>query len=108
MSTAAAPLGQVSMVSIGSNYEVIDYFYLFMEWQKSRAALQNATAGPPEQKRRTIGREVAQGYKPSPPRWVKFGLRGGGPSPPVGRVPIRGGSPPAWVKFQRFPLRTYQ
>ena len=36
-------------------------------WQKGGAALQNVTAGPSEPKRRTIGREIAQGYEPPPP-----------------------------------------
>ena len=44
-----------------------------MEWQKSRAALQNATAGPPEPNGRTIGQKAAQGYEPSAVAWVKFG-----------------------------------
>ena len=56
-----------SLNAAGFNYEVADNSFLFSLWQKFRAALQNVTAGPSEQKRRTIGREVAQGYEPSPP-----------------------------------------
>jgi len=44
-----------------------------MDWQKFRAGLQNATAGPPEPNGRTIGRRVAQGFDPSAVAWVKFG-----------------------------------
>ena len=51
----------------GFNSVVGDKFSEILAWQKFRAALQNVTAGPSEQKRRTIGREIAQGYEPSPP-----------------------------------------
>ena len=44
-----------------------------MDWQKFRAALQNATAGPPEPNGRTTGQKAAQGYEPSAVAWVKFG-----------------------------------
>ena len=44
-----------------------------MDWQKFRAGLQNASAGPPEPNGRTIGQEVAQGGDPSAVAKVKFG-----------------------------------
>ena len=91
MPTVTGRLGQVLMNSIGSNYEVADYFSLYMDWQKFRAGLQNATAGPPEPNCRTIGQKAAQGCQPSPVAWVKFGPWevAQGCQPP----------PPAWVKF---------
>ena len=63
MPIATARLGQDLMIPIGPNYEVADNSFLFMHWQKVRAAMQNVTAGPPEPKRRTIGQEVAQRYE---------------------------------------------
>ena len=51
----------------------MDYFSLYMDWQKFRAGLQNATAGPPEPNGRTIGQKAAQRGDPSAVAWVKFG-----------------------------------
>ena len=44
-----------------------------MDWQKFRAGLQNATAGPPEPNGKTIGQKAAQRVHPSAVAWVKFG-----------------------------------
>ena len=44
-----------------------------MDWQKFRAGLQNATAGPPEPNGKTIGQKAAQRGDPSAVAWVKFG-----------------------------------
>ena len=66
-----------------------------MDWQKFRAGLQNATAGPPEPNGRTIGQKAAQRGDPSAVAWVKFGpweVAQGFEAPP-----------PPWVKFGRFP-----
>ena len=88
------------MDSEGFNYEVIDKFSVILVCQKFRAALQNVTAGPPEQKRRTIGREVAQGFEPSPPGWVKFEVW----DPSNREVLIFFG----FREFQGFQLRSYR
>ena len=52
-----------------------------MDWQKFRAGLQNATAGPPEPNGKTIGQKAAQRGDPSAVAWVKFGSWEGRPGP---------------------------
>ena len=81
-----------------------------MDWQKFRAGLQNASAGPPEPNGRTIGQKAAQRGDPSAVAWVKFGswevAQGCQPSAVAwvkfGAWEAAQGfdpSPPAWVRF---------